>query len=223
MNASRRQIKDSKLSAAPSRGHRAGFVAAVAALALLQACGTPLPPPQLYQLRSAPPAGAAVMSAPAVAAGTPVLQLLLPVTLPEVLDRDAIIVPRGQAGVQALSGHRWAEPLRDAVPRLLQQDLSTLLGVGQVWSAPLPAGLAVRQTLRVQVLALQSNATRSAVELQAQWSIQDPAGRAAPLVRMASLQASVLGADVDGLVAAHRAVLWQLAQTLAQAVRSTAP
>ena len=57
--------------------------------------------------------------------------------LPEVLERDALLMPQGQAGLEALQGHRWAEPLRDAVPRLLRQDLATLLGEARVWSAPI--------------------------------------------------------------------------------------
>ena len=68
--------------------------------ALLTACGTPPPPPQLYQLRSAPPVTVQAL------ATAPTVQLLGPVAVPELLERDAIVVAQGQAGVQALSGHR---------------------------------------------------------------------------------------------------------------------
>ena len=121
---------------------------AIACAALLGGCGTPQPAPRLYELRAAPP----VTVQPV--ASTQVVQLLSPVRLPELLERDALLMPQGQAGLEALQGHRWAEPLRDAVPRLLRQDLATLLGEARVWSAPLPAGVAPTRLLRVDVLVL---------------------------------------------------------------------
>ena len=202
-------------------------VAAVAAIAatLLAACASTAGAPQLYQLRAAPPAPA---SAPAAQAMGPVLQLLLPVTLPEALERDAIVVEQGQAGLQALAGHRWAEPLRDAVPRVLRQALATLLGPGQVLVAPLPAGAAVQRHLRVDVLQLQANAARSQVQLQVRWVLS--AGAAAssghavtpPTTQLQTFGAPVEGADVDAIVAAHRMVLWRLAEALAAQVKAPA-
>ena len=181
--------------------------------ALLAACAAPAPPPQLYQLRAAPPL-------PVVPVPTAqVLQLLLPVGLPELLERDALLVPQGQAGVQALAGHRWAEPLRDAVPRLLRQDLAALLGEARVWVAPVPAGVVVTRQLRVEVLALQVTADRSAVMLQARWTLTDPGGRAAPMVQTELITVPSGGAEPDAWVAAHRLALWRLAERAAQVSR----
>ena len=179
--------------------------------ACLLGCGTLLPPPQLYQLRAAPPV--VVVQSQNTA---PPLQLLLPVALPELLDRDAIVVSSGLSGVQALAGHRWAEPLRDAVPRLLRQDLAALLGNGKVWVAPLPAGVSTQRLLRVELLALQADATRSSVQLQARWTLSDAAGRAAAQTQVINATEAVVGSDVDALVVAHRRVLWGLAERLAQ-------
>ncbi|MCK7494324.1 MAG: PqiC family protein [Comamonadaceae bacterium] len=53
------------------------------------------------------------------------------VTLPEYLERDAIVVASG-ARLETLDGERWAEPLRDALPRLLRADLEALRGPGSV-------------------------------------------------------------------------------------------
>lgn len=191
-------------------------VSVAAVWAALSGCASNTPAPLLYQLRAEPP-----VSAPDAAAQRPSLtsvQLMQPVALPEVLDRDAIVVPRGQSGLQALQGHRWAEPLRDAVPRLLRQDLGALLGPGTLWLAPLPAGLVVQRQLRVEVLTLQADTARSLVQLQARWTLSDPSGRVAPVVQVETLSAPVLGADVDALVVAHRLVLWQFAQRVAQAL-----
>ena len=195
------------------------------ACALLAGCGTPAPPPQLYQLRAAPPVvvvvvQSAVQAVGAAVAAAPTLQLLLPVAIPELLERDAIVVASGQAGVQTLSGHRWAEPLRDAVPRLLRQDLAALLGNGKVWVAPLPAALVVQRLLRVELLVLQADAARSSVQLQARWTLSDATGRAVGmtpvLTQVETLSVAITGADTDALVVAHRLALWRFAERLSQ-------
>ena len=183
----------------------------VTVAAFLAACASNnTPPPALYQLRSEAP----VAVAPVVTAQ--VLQLLS-VTLPEVLERDALVVAQGQSGVQALPGHRWAEPLREAVPRLLRQDLALLLGDTRVWGAAVPAGVVVTRQLRVEVLVLQTTAERNAVQLQARWTLSDPLGRTPPQVRMTQLNVPSSGSTPDAWVAAHRLALWQLADQMARA------
>jgi len=192
---------------------------ALAALALLGSmglvgCASPLPPPRLYALRTERPGGAAL---PPAAPG-PVL-LLQAVSLPELLDRDALLVPAGAAGVQPLAGHRWAEPLRDAVPRLLRHDLSLLLGADRVWALPLPTGVAVQRLLRVELLVLLASAARDAVQLQARVTLAPATGTAPPLVQIVRLQAPAADIGADALAQAHREVLWQLAEAVARLVR----
>ena len=186
---------------------------AVVGAVLLAACASPSPPPALYQLRGAPPVP--VQPVP----GTQVLQLLQPVALPEALQRDSLLLPQGQAGLQALPGHRWAEPLADAVPRLLRQDLAALLGESRVWAAPLPAGVAITRQCRVEILSLLATPDRAAVVLQARWTLSDPTGRTVPVVTTTQISAPTSGPDVDALVTAHRVALWRLAEQVAQAVR----
>jgi uncharacterized lipoprotein YmbA len=189
------------------------LLVALSLAGLLAACASPAPSPALYQLRGAPPAP--VQAAP----GVQVLQLLLPVALPEALQRDALLLPQGQAGLQVLTSHRWAEPLADAVPRLLRQDLAALLGEARVWAAPLPAGVAITRHCRVEILSLLATPDRTAVVLQARWTLSDPSGRGAPVATTTQISAPSGGPDVDALVAAHRLALWRLAEQVAQAVR----
>lgn len=192
-------------------------LAPVLAAVVLAACASTAPPARLYQLRAEPPAAVT----PPPAAGAPTLQLLPP-SLPELLERDAILVSQGLSGVAALPGHRWAEPLRDAVPRLLRQDLALWLGLPQVWAAPVPAGVTVQRQLRVEVLALQADAERRTVSLQARWTLSDPGGATPPLTRTEAVSAPVQGSDVDALAAAHRAALWRLAEAIASGIRGRA-
>lgn len=188
--------------------------------ALLAGCGTS-PPVQLYHLPAAAPQAAPAM--PAVAADAEVWQLMAPVRVPDYLDREALLLPQGRTGLLMLSGHRWAETLRDAVPRVLKQDLATLRGESRVWTAPLPPGVAATRQLRVELLAFEAEADRSAVRLQARWTLADaaaggsPSGAAAtapaapPVTRGTLIRVPAADASVDALVAAHRLALWQLA------------
>jgi uncharacterized lipoprotein YmbA len=189
--------------------HLAWFVIA---LALLAGCAAPQPAPRLYQLRAAPP-----MPVVPVASGQ-VVQLLA-VSLPELLERDALLIPQGQAGLDALTGHRWAEPLRDAVPRVLRQDLAALIGEARVWTAPLPAGVALTRRLRVEIGVLQARPDRGGVWLEARWTLSDATGNAPPRVELTRIEAPAAGTEPDALVAAHRLALWRLAERLAQALR----
>jgi uncharacterized lipoprotein YmbA len=174
---------------------------------------------QLYQLRALPAAAPAPQAAASAAspatAPAPLLLQLGPVSLPEYLDRATLLRRQGAAGLQALEGHRWAEPLADAVPRVLQQALSARLGAERVWLMPLPAGLRATQQLRVQVQRLDADEDGAAVVLQARCGFTDPTGQAAPRVRELTLRVPTAGASPDALAAAHAQALDQLAAAIA--------
>lgn len=179
----------------------------LAAAALAGCAGSP--PVQLYHLRSQAPVAVSTSTSDQT------WQLLLPVRVPEYLDRESILLPQGQTGLLALSGHRWAESLRDAVPRVLAQDLAALLGEGRVWTAPLPAGMTPTRRLRVEIGAFDVDAGRAGVSLQARWTLVDPLGRSPARTEAGTLHVASTGSDIDSLVAAHRLALWQLAQRIA--------
>lgn len=193
------------------RLNRGGLALSMLLLALA-GCGSS-PPVQLYQLRADPPAGS-VITAPGVNAGE--RWALATVQLPDYLDRDALVIPKGQAGLQALSGHRWAEPLRDAVPRLLLADLARLRGTEQIWRTPLPPGVTVDRQLRVELRQFESAGDQAPrlLRLSARWVLADPAGRLAARVGETRLEVGVADASPDALVSAHRQALWQLAQAI---------
>ena len=203
-------MKRSPLGSHPLKPLYAGLLIGLTAAALLGACANPGPPAQLYQLRAAAPGA---VTAPPQGGAVQVLQLLA-VSLPEVLERDAIVVSQGRSGVQALAGHRWAEPLRDAVPRLLRHDLALWLALPQVWTAPLPPGLLAQRQLRVELLSFQADESRRQVQLLARWTLSDATGGKPVLTGVHELATPVQGGDVDALVAAHRLALWQLAEAI---------
>jgi len=180
----------------------------------LAACssGPQAPPPQYYQLRLQAPE--ATPSAPSSTQGE-VWQLVAPVKLPEYLERDVLWLPVGASGMQPLPNHRWAEPLDEAVPRILLHDLAQLHGADRVVSGTLPAGFTVARQLRVQILDFSVAADRSAVRIVARCTVSLPSGGQPLRVVDLDVSAAAAGSEPDALVAAHRLALWRLAQQLA--------
>lgn len=190
-------------------GRRRALAMLLVGASLVSACGSS-PPMQLYRLPSAPP-----LPPPAVADSAETWQLLLPVRIPDYLDRQALLLPQGDHGLLTLSDARWAESLREAVPRVLREDLALLRGEGRVWTSPVPAGVAVARRLRVELLALDVGAGRRSVRLQARWSLVDAQGVQPPRTGTASLDMPSASERVEDLVAAHRLALWRLAERIA--------
>jgi uncharacterized lipoprotein YmbA len=198
--------------ASPTR--RTALRATLAAVAGgLSACSTPLPAVTWVRLPAEAVEPITALPTPPGAAA-PVWQLMAPVALPGHLDRDALLVPQGAAGLQPLGGARWAEPLRDAVPRLLRADLSRALGQ-PVWAAPLPPGVKPTRQWRVDFGALDVTPDGRGVALQARWSVADVSGASAPRLGEAAFVTPAGGADAPALAAAHRQALQQLARRMA--------
>lgn len=194
-----------------------GRLPALVVACMLAACaGTPSPPLRYYQLRLDPPAGEAAPPRSATTAEGEVWQLVSPIRLPDYLDRDVLWLAVGGNALQPLDGHRWAEPLRTAVPRVLAHDLGALRGTDRVWSGAVPAGVVVARQLRVEILEFGPGPSGGAVRLRARWSINDHRGSAPAQVEEAEVEAPGAGRSAETLVDAYRLALWRLAQRMAR-------
>lgn len=193
---------------------RLAMVAVTVGSAVLAGCASQVANPVLYVLRSEPPAGwVAPLAREGNKAQVP-WQLVLPVRVPDYLDREALLLPQGAYSVQASQNQRWAELLSSSVPRLLTQDLQALGGAGSVWAGTMPRGMVVRGQLRVELLALDADATGRSVTLKARWTTTGADGAAQANAHTVTLTVPSQGADTDALVGAHRLALWQLAQAI---------
>jgi len=210
----------------PTVRRRLALAALLACSAGLTACVTPLPAMTWMRLPlelpgSTPPtpgpSGPGNGTAPASKA--PHL-LLLPVQLAGHLDRDAWVVVRGPGTLQASPQGRWAEPLRDSIPRVLRHDLEHLLGGGRVWNAPLPAGASSTQRLRVDILAFEFDPATQTLHLHARWQVSGGSGPGT--VEQADWRIPAASAGLDDVVLAHRQALRQLAVRIADSVPPSA-
>lgn len=175
---------------------------------LLTACARPTVAMHWYELRSQPPGPLP----PARAGDGALWEVVGTVGLPGALDRETLVVASGAASLEPLTGHRWVEPLRDSIPRLLVADLAVLRGPGLVWRAPVPPGVNPARRLRVEIVTLMADTGRRTLRLQARWWLGDTRpGGATPGLGQAEFNLTLTDTSVDALAAAHRLALWQLA------------
>jgi uncharacterized protein len=202
-----------------------GCWAAMVALACgaLTACSSTSAPQRWYRLPSELPAGEAAPRATAGTAGSAVWELSSTLPMPELLARDTLFVEEGAAGIRLLHGHRWAEPLRDALPRVLREDLARL--VPGLWTASVAQNAQNLQNapaagrVQVELLALQGSLPRRQVAVSARWVVT-PSASAQPHAYRANETVPWTDASPESLVVAQRVAMWRLAQRIAQSLAS---
>lgn len=192
------------------------FWAAPALLGLAVLAGCASAPVQYYTLT--PPAAASTAAAAAPRADF--LVEVLPVGLPEMLDRPQMVVRQGDTGVAVLDGQRWGSPLGEELRTALSAQLAAQLGAPDVSGLPRPPGAAVWR-IKAEVRRLDAWPGQQ-LQLDADWTAS-LAGEATPVrLTCRSRIAQDAPAGPAGLAQAHQAAVRQLAQQIAAAVRGRA-
>ena len=194
-----------------ARTHRAVCLPLTLVLALA-GCGS-APKTNYYTLApGADPRPAAV----AQPASSPIGVTVGPVTLPDVVDRPNLVVRTAENQVTLLDQHRWAEPLKREIPRLLAGHLSRLLGTPRVSVFPNGAGGPGDVRVRVDVQRFESVPGQEAL-LEVFWTVMPPAGE--PRAGRWTVRVPVAAPGYDALVAAHGVALERLGEELAAQIR----
>jgi hypothetical protein len=180
-----------------------------AALALA-ACGHS-PSTQFFLLgavRASPPATHFV--------GSPVQ--LRAVHIPAVLDRVELVgaLPGGRLQIDQF--RQWGAPMADMIRSVLSQDLTERLPAGMVAPPQAPAPPGARGIV-VDVLEFQPEADGSVV-LNAGWTLLGAGPSHPPLSEQRRLQLPAVGASASARVQVMNQLLGELADALAQSVRS---
>lgn len=137
------------------------------------------------------------------------------VTLPEMVDRPQLVLPDSGVKVQLLETHRWAEPLKTAIPRILADNLSRRIGSDKVSFHPQYAS--GKANYRIFVDLQQFEATQGAVVLDALWTIK--AAEGGPAVTRRSRQVvQIAGTGYEAMVAAYSKTLGLFAEEMAAVV-----
>lgn len=147
---------------------------------------------------------------PAVAVG--------PVTLPEAVDRPQLVVRVAANQVAILESHRWAEPLKTEIPRLIAQSLGRQLGSNRVSFYQQHSGVGADYRVLLDIVRLES-VPGEAVTIESAWTIRRTGG-ATPITGRSVVREKVEGAGYDALVLACSRALTNVSADLAKAIRA---
>lgn len=168
-----------------------------------------------YTLESAAQidSSATISAVPTIAVG--------PVTLPDVVDRPQLVMRVAANRVEILESHRWAEPLKSEIPRLIAENLGNLLGSSRVSSYLQNTGSDAEYRLFVDIQRFES-LPGEAVTVEAIWSLRHAAG-GSPKTGRSLVREPVSADGYDPLVAAYSRALLAVSRDLATAIRGVTP
>jgi uncharacterized lipoprotein YmbA len=143
---------------------------------------------------------------------------IAPVSVPEGVDRPQMVVRAGINRVELSELHRWAEPLKSEIPRVLAVHLRRALRTARIATADQSASLDADYRIAVDVQRFESTLGER-VTIEALWSVRTAkSGRSRTGRSFVSEPAR--GADHEALAAAHGRALARMAGELAGAIRS---
>lgn len=139
------------------------------------------------------------------------------VTVPDLVDRPQLVVRVDASRVDILEAHRWAEPLKSGIPRLLAENLSRLLGGARV--STYPQNAAIETDYRVLVDFQRFESTGDAVTVDALWTIRSSTEGAPKAGRM-QIREPNNGGGYEAMVSAYNKALFAVSKDIAQAIRT---
>lgn len=183
-------------------------IAMVCAALLAAACGS-APKDSFYTLGGE--------AAPMAASAGGVSLYVGPVSIPEDVDRTPLVMRTGPHQVEILDQHRWAEPLKSAIPRVLAEGLMRALGTPRVFAARQGATQPVDYRVAVEVRRFESS-LESGAALDAVWTVT--AAKGATRSGRSVLAEPAASRDLQAVAAAHTRLLGRLAEEIAAGVKA---
>jgi uncharacterized lipoprotein YmbA len=144
-----------------------------------------------------------------------------PIHVPAHLDRPQIVTRTGPNELQLSEYHRWAEPIKDAMARVLAENVSQLICTEAVVIYPWNRAVPLDYRITVEVIRLDGN-PGGAVSFISRWSILDGEGKKMLMSRKSEISESVEGGDFQALVAAQSRTLASLSRQITSAIKGLA-
>jgi uncharacterized protein len=182
-----------------------------AALLLAAACGGLAPQENYYTLSAQPSPAPVTMDSP--------LSLHVgPVSVPEVVDRVQMVLRTSPNQVEISDTHRWAEPLKTAIARVLADTLSRELRTARVFASRQGAVSPVDYRIAVEVQRFESS-LESGATIDAVWTVASTKKDGAIRNGRTVAQEPSTTRDAQGLAAAHSRALDRIGRDIAAAIR----
>ncbi|MEI7672604.1 MAG: PqiC family protein [Deltaproteobacteria bacterium] len=139
------------------------------------------------------------------------------ITLPEIVDRPQLVVRVDGSRVDILEMHRWAEPLKSGIARLLAENLSRLLGLDHVWLSS--QNIASETHYRIFVDIRRFESTADSVTVDSFWTIRRSTQESQKTGR-SQIHEPRGGEGFETLVSAYNRALAAVSNDIARAIRS---
>ena len=187
----------------------------VALVAGLSGCiNTPLP--DYYVLTPEP----GVLSATEFNGNNKILNFAIgvgPITIPETVNRQNIVTPKDTNQLEVAEFHRWSEPLRENISRVVITNLADRMGVNKLYAYPW-LRTQIDHIARIDILQMTGR-LREEVYLQVRWQILTGEKPYELLeTRITEYRNPVAGVGYSALVAAYSAAYAALSDDIARAI-----
>ncbi len=186
------------------------LIAAMSALVVVGGCGTS-PQANFYTLAPAA-AGSDMYTVRTINV------LVLPVTLPDMVDRPQIVTRVSANQIHFDEYERWADPLNGQIQRTIVADLAQALNGARVSAYMQDGDPAMLYRVRVDIQKFDAS-PGDVVTVEALWSVLRP-NNAAVLSGRTSVHEPCEGAGYDAVTAAYSAALGAVSHDVATALHA---
>ncbi len=178
---------------------------------LLNGCSGPQPTIHFYQLEAAE-LSATTEKLPELAVGVG------PITIPESLKRQEIVI-RGEGNQYRMADlHRWAGLLEKNITRVIVENMGNLLGTEQVISFPWGSYFKPDYQVIIDVSSLTGK-PGGQVRLRAGWTIIDRSGKQILVRKISEYQQPASDASFNALIEAENQAIALFCQEISFALR----
>jgi len=202
-------VEENEMRTQKSLTHVVGLLLALTLC--LSACAGKSTSSKFYVLSAMP------QSALSAAEGTTIG--VLPVAMPDYLDRPQIVTRASENEIKIDEFSRWAEPLKESFTRALVQNLSSLLDTVKVVKTTGSAGFPM--ALQVGVEVLQFDGTLGGdVVLIVKWGLFEREGKNLLLAKRSTFKEPTGSATYEALVVAESRAVAALSREVAEAIKT---
>ena len=142
-----------------------------------------------------------------------------PVEIPSYLDQPEIVTRVSPNEIRLAEFERWAEPLKDNLPRVLAQNLSALLCIKEISFFPWRKEVPKDYRIEVKVIRFDGN-PGDKVTLEAWWRLVSGDGKTLLHSKRSNFSESVTGSDYASLVRSQSHLHAALSREIAEAIET---
>jgi uncharacterized lipoprotein YmbA len=142
-----------------------------------------------------------------------------PIRFPKYLDRPQIVTRISAHEIDLAEFHKWAEPLKENVTNVLQENLSALLATDGIVLYPWNRAKLPDYQLSLDVIQLDGTKNQEA-ELTVRWTIMKKDGKHILQKMTSQFSEVVQGSEYEDLVEAMSRMLATFSQEIADAIQA---